>query len=168
MNLLRVLVRPALAAPFITDGIDAVARPRRHMEKLEKVTPTLERAGVPPLLTSDARLLTRVSGAVSVLAGLGLATGRAPRTSAAVLAALNIPLTLVNYPVWTAADKESRKRSVSGLLRGAAVGGGLLLAAVDRQGRPSLAWRVRNSRQQREAIEAAHLAVRERYGVAPA
>ncbi|RJF43255.1 DoxX family protein [Actinomyces sp. 2119] len=155
MNLLRALVRPMLAAPFIADGIDAVTRPQRHVEKFEKVAPTLERAGLPPLLTSDTRLLTRLSGAASLLAGLGLASGRAPRTSAAVLAVVNTPLTLVNYPVWTAHDPAERRDSVSGLLRGAAVGAGLVLATVDRQGKPSLAWRLRSAHHRSKAARAA-------------
>ena len=153
MNILRSFARPMLAAPFIVDGLDALVRPSRHVEKFEKVAPTLERAG----------LLTRASGAVSLVAGLGLAAGRAPRTNATILAALNIPLTVVNNPVWAVRGAKARKEALSGLLRGAAVGAGLALAAVDRQGRPSLAWQVRNSRQQREAIQAAQEVVRQRY-----
>lgn len=164
MDLLRALTRPMLAAPFIVDGVDAVAHPKRHAEKLEKVMPALERAGVPPILSADARMLARVSGAVSVVAGLGLATGRAPRTSAAVLAAINLPVTIVGNPGWTLSGTAKRE-ALSGLLRGAALGAGLVMASVDRQGRPSLAWQLRNSRQQREAIESAHLAVRQHYGV---
>ena len=154
MNILRSFARPMLAAPFIVDGLDALVRPSRHVEKFEKVAPTLERAGLPPVLTSDARMLTRASGAVSLVAGLGLAAGRAPRTNATILAALNIPLTVVNNPVWAVRGAKARKEALSGLLRG---------AAVDRQGRPSLAWQVRNSRQQREAIQAAQEVVRQRY-----
>ena len=157
MDLLRAFARPMLAASFVIDGVDAIARPQRHVEKLEKVTPTFEKAGLPPLLTSDATMLTRVSGAVSVVAGLGLATGTAPRSCAAVLAALNLPLTLVNNPVWTVRNKAQRKETLSGLMRGGAVGAGLLLAAVDREGKPSLAWRRANARAQREAMEAAYL-----------
>ena len=71
MDLLRAFARPMLAASFVIDGVDAIARPQRHVEKLEKVMPTFEKAGLPPLLTSDATMLTRVSGAVSVVAGLG-------------------------------------------------------------------------------------------------
>ena len=163
MNILRSFARPMLAAPFIVDGLDALVRPSRHVETFEKVAPTLERAGLPPVLTSDARMLTRASGAVSLVAGLGLAAGRAPRTNATILAALNIPLTVVTNPVWAVRGAKARKEALSGLLRGAAVGAGLALAAVDRQGRPSLAWQVRNSRQQREAIQAAQEVVRQRY-----
>ena len=163
MNILRSFARPMLAAPFIVDGLDALVRPSRHVEKFEKVAPTLERVGLPPVLASDARLLTRASGAVSLVAGLGLATGRAPRTNATILAALNVPLTVVNNPVWAVKGTQARKEALSGLLRGAALGAGLALAAVDRQGRPSLAWQVRNARQQREAIQAARETVRQRY-----
>ncbi|MDO4242309.1 MAG: DoxX family protein [Actinomyces sp.] len=163
MDLLRAVARPLLAAPFIVDGIDALARPGRHVEKFEKVQPALGRAGLPPVLTSDARMLTRATGAVTVAAGLGLATGASPRTSACLLAAINVPLTLINNPVW-AVNREDRRAALSGLVRGAALGAGLALAAVDRQGRPSLAWEVRNRRQQREAIEAAQAAVARRYG----
>ena len=163
MNILRSFARPMLAAPFIVDGLDALVRPSRHVEKFEKVAPTLERVGLPPVLTSDARLLTRASGAVSLVAGLGLAAGRAPRTNATILAALNVPLTVVNNPVWAVKGTQARKETLSGLLRGAALGAGLALAAVDRQGRPSLAWQVRNARQQREAMQAANEAVQQRY-----
>lgn len=156
MSLLRRVVRPMLAAPFIIDGLDAVLHPSRHVEKLERVLPTLEKAGAPPVLTSDAVMLTRATGAVSVAAGIGLATSAAPRSSAVVLAALNLPLTLVNNPVWAVEDSAARAEAVSGLVRGGAVGAGLLLAAVDRGGRPSLGWRIRNSRRQREAMAAAY------------
>ena len=91
MNVLRAFARPMLAASFVLDGVDALTRPARHVERFEKVSPLLEKVGLPPVLTSDARMLTRACGAVSVAAGLGLATSRAPRTCAAVLAGLNIP-----------------------------------------------------------------------------
>lgn len=155
MDLLRAFARPMLAASFIVDGLDAVARPKRHVEKFERVIPALEKVGVPPQVTADATLLTRASGAVSVVAGLGLATGLAPRASATVLAALNLPLTIVDNPVWAARGKDERAEALSGLMRGGALGAGLLLATVDRQGDPSLVWQLRNSRQQREAMESA-------------
>lgn len=166
MDLLRAVARPLLAAPFIVDGLDALTRPKRHVEKFSKVQPALERAGLPPLLAADARMLTRATGAVSVVAGLGLATGTAPRTCAAVLAVINVPLTVVNNPVWMAADGSAKKAALSGMLRGAAIGGGLTLAAFDREGRPSLSWRLDNRRQHREAIAAAEAAVRARYAEA--
>ena len=71
MNVLRAFARPMLAASFVLDGVDALTRPARHVERFEKVSPLLEKVGLPPVLTSDARMLTRACGAVSVAAGLG-------------------------------------------------------------------------------------------------
>ena len=48
MNILRSFARPMLAAPFIVDGLDALVRPSRHVEKFEKVAPTLERVACRP------------------------------------------------------------------------------------------------------------------------
>ncbi len=138
-----------LAAPFIADGLGAALHPHDHVERFRHVTPLLEKVGVPPVLTSDATMLTRVSGVVSVLSGLMLATSRTPRTAALTLALLNVPLTLVNNPVWAASSPEQRKRYKSGLLRGVGLGGGLLLAAADRDGKPSLAWRASHATRHR-------------------
>ncbi len=100
-----------LAAYFVADGLDAVRAPEAHVARFRKVQPLLERAGVPPVLSSDATMLARASGAVSAIAGLCLATGRKPRTAALTLAVLNIPVTVVNNPFWEA-DGEERKESV--------------------------------------------------------
>ena len=139
MNVLRAFARPMLAASFVLDGVDALTRPARHVERFEKVSPLLEKVGLPPVLTSDARMLTRACGAVSVAAGLGLATSRAPRTCAAVLAGLNIPLTLVNNPVWAVKGKEARKAALSGLARGDGLPLFLAVRGPPGQGRAALA-----------------------------
>ncbi|WP_194948280.1 DoxX family protein [Actinomyces trachealis] len=154
MDLLRLVARPLLAAPFIFDGINAVTHPVPHVEKFQVVANGLEKHGLPPVMDSDATLMARVSGAVSVLAGLGLATGVAPRTSAALLAALNVPLTLVNHPVWLGASAQVRSQRLSGLTRGAAVGAGLVMAALDRGGKPSLSWWLANQREHRAELSA--------------
>ena len=160
MNILRVFARPMLATSFVLDGIDALTRPARHVERFERVSPLLERAGLPPVLASDARILTRACGAVSVAAGLGLATSRAPRTCAAVLAALNLPLTLINNPVWAVKGGQARKEALSGLARGGAVGAGLQLPADDREGRPTEAGGAAKLERQRVAMAAAWAAGR--------
>lgn len=140
MDLLRTVARPLLAAPFVIDGVDALLRPDSHVERMNRVTPVLEKAGMPPLLDSDIALATRVSGAAAVAAGACLAAGRAPRTSAALLAAMSVPLAVVNNPVWLAGTRAQRQEATNGLLRSLALGAGLALAAVDRQGAPSRSW----------------------------
>lgn len=158
----RLLARPMLAAYFIADGVDAVRQPDSHVERFQRVQPLLERAGVPPVLSSDARMLARLSGAVSTIAGLCLATGRRPRTAALTLAALNIPVTLINNPVWAAGSSGERKEELKGLLRGLGLGGGLLLAAADRAGKPSIGWRYHNYVDHRADVRAATAALKDR------
>ncbi|WP_448073084.1 DoxX family protein [Georgenia yuyongxinii] len=163
MTLVSPLARPLLAATFVADGVDAVLHPDAHTEKFHRVKPALDKVGVPAALTADPRMLARVSGAVSAVCGLMLATGRKPRTAALTLAVLNIPVTVLNNPVWDAQDRRQRKHYVAGLLRGLSIGGGLLFAAAYRGGKPSWGWRLENAREHRAQVRAATEAVRERY-----
>jgi len=43
MNLLRVVARPLLAAPFIADGVDALMHPRFHVERAAGVRPLIDK-----------------------------------------------------------------------------------------------------------------------------
>jgi len=152
MNILRMVARPLLAAPFIADGISAVRDPDPHVERAHVVTPLLERAGV-EVDDSQLRLATRVVGAVTTLAGVSLALGKGVRTSAAVLATVAVPLAVVNNPVWTASTSDERRLLRRGLTRSLALFGGLVIASTDRQGRPSAAWSLRNHCQQRDELK---------------
>ena len=134
MDLLRTFARPVLATTFVVEGVDAVTRPAGHVRRFQRVYSPWERLGLPPLLNADVRMMTRAAGVVSVAAGLGLASGRAPRSCALALAALNVPLTLVNHPLWLSRDQEEWREAVLGWVRRATLGAGLLLAAVDREG----------------------------------
>lgn len=163
MNLLRLLARPMLAATFVADGVDAVIHPEAHAEKFRKVVPALEQAGVPRALHSNPKRLARVSGAVCAVSGLMLATGRRPRTAALTLALVNVPMTLVNNPVWAAHGGQERKRYLGGLVRGLSLGGGLLVAAADLAGKPSWGWRVANAREHRADVRQARARVKDRY-----
>ena len=133
MNLLPA-VRVLLAAPFIADGADALLRPTDHVARVQRAGAPLTRAGLPTPPDCALRLGSRVMGAVSLASGLGLAAGAAPRACAVVLAGINVPVTLVNAPLWLAGDAEERARHLSFLTRGAAIGAGLALMALTRPG----------------------------------
>ena len=152
-----------LASVFVADGVDALRHPQEHAARFRKAQGYLEKAGLPPAVTADAVMLTRITGAVSVISGLMLATGRRPRSAALTLAVINIPMTVLNNPVWEASGKEERKRYLSGLLRGLGLGGGLLLAAADLAGRPSMGWRLANAREHRADLRETKVALKERY-----
>ena len=67
MNLLRVVARPLLAAPFIADGVDALMHPRFHVERAAGVRPLIDKAtdavGLEPLTDQQLAVATRVTGA---------------------------------------------------------------------------------------------------------
>src|SRR5690625_115944 len=140
MSISRRLARPLLASSFVATGVDAVMHPDSHVERFRKIEPTLEKAGVPPAIAADTRLLVRVSGGVTALAGLMLATNRNPRAAALTLAAVTVPVTLVNNPVWTGGSRERKKEMRRGLLTGASLVGGRSTAARAPAANPPLAW----------------------------
>ena len=90
MNLLRVVARPLLAAPFIADGVDALMHPHFHVERAAGVRPLINKAtdavGLEPLTDQQLAVATRVTGAVTVVAGLRFALGRKPRVPSALVA----------------------------------------------------------------------------------
>lgn len=161
MSLSRRLARPLLASSFIASGLDALLRPESHVERFRAVEPTLEKAGIPPAIASDTRLLVRITGGITALSGLMLAANRSPRSAALTLAAITVPVTVVNNPFWTANTAERKKEMRRGLLVGGSLVGGLLLAALDRDGKPSLAWRASNTREHKAALREVKAAAKE-------
>ncbi|MDY6076408.1 DoxX family membrane protein [Mobiluncus sp.] len=147
-TLLRFISRPLLAAVFIHDGLDALRNPADHVERFRKMEPALEKIGLPPMLTSDAKLLSRLAGAATAATALGLAIGKSPRICALILALVNLPISVVNNPVWAANSPEERREYLRGLVAGSSLAGGLGMVLVDANGQPSLKVR-------REIINAA-------------
>lgn len=139
MSLVRRIARPLLAAPYIAAGIDAVRRP----ESTEEVSPTLARRAaerVPQLERLGPEGAVRAQGALMIGAGALLALGRFPRPAALLLAATVLPATVDRARAARSKDGDPAQRA--DLLRGLGSLGGLLLAAADTGGRPSLGWRV--------------------------
>ena len=169
MNLLRVVARPLLAAPFIADGVDALMHPRFHVERAAGVRPLIDKAtdaiGLEPLTDQQLAVATRVTGAVTVVAGLRFALGRKPRVAALTLAAIGAPMALVNAPVpgtTRGLSKEQIKRRRYRTLNKAGLAAGVLLASTDRVGQPSALVARSMRRDQRRAIAAAEAAVARR------
>ena len=81
-------------------------------------------------------------------AGLLLATGRLPRLSSAVLAGSLVPTTAGRPPVLGGAGRRrERAQQRIHFFKNLGMLGGLLLAAVDTEGKPGLAWRAQHAAQ---------------------
>jgi putative oxidoreductase len=134
-----------LASIFILQGFDAMMNPERVSSRAESVVqPLAERV---PLIPSETEQAVRINGAVQFTGGLLLGMGRLPRLSALAIAATLVPTTLAGHRFWEIDDKQERAAQRIHFLKNLSMLGGLLLAAVDTVGDPSLAWRAQHAVQ---------------------
>jgi len=164
MTLVRLAARPLLASMFVVGGLDAIRNAGKKVDAAEPVTdrlaPLLQK--VFPQLTDDPQQLVRINGAAQVGAGLLLASGHFPRLSATVLAATLVPVTAAGHRFWEEEDPQKKAQRVQ-FFKNASMMGGLMLAAVDTEGKPGVAWRARRAAAdvRREAKGLARTARRE-------
>lgn len=165
MTLTRRIARPLLASMFVVGGINSLRNAQAIAPKAAKVTdkvvPKAREAGAP--LPTDTVTLVRANAAVHILAGAALATNRSPRIAAALLAVSLAPTTVAGHPFWEESDPAAKGNQQVHFFKNVSILGGLLLAAVDTDGKPGLAWRARRAAKdaQREAKTLAKSAKRE-------
>ena len=153
MALSRRLARPLLASIFVVGGWDALWHPEGKVKKAVAVTdPLAEKAGVEGL---DAVMLVRVNGAVQIAGGVLLAVGRFRRPAAVALIGSIIPTTYAGHRFWEESDPTTRTQQKMHFLKNVGLLGGLILAAFDTEGEPSLAWRAKRHAHQIESTVAA-------------
>jgi putative oxidoreductase len=141
MTVLRAAARPMLASIFVIQGFDAMLNPERVALKADPVVrPLAELMPGVPGQTEDA---VRLNGAIQFTAGSLLALGILPRPSALAIAATLVPTTVADHRFWEVEDDKERAQQRIQFLKNLAIFGGLLIAAADTAGRPSLAWRSR-------------------------
>ena len=132
-----------LASIFIVQGYDTMISPERVVKKAEPVVrPIADRV---PVVPDDTEQAVRINGAVQFVAGMLLAAGWLPRASALALAATLVPTTAAGHRFWEGADEHEQAQQRIQFLKNMAMFGGLLIAAGDTAGRPSVAWRSRHA-----------------------
>ena len=154
--ILRRAARPMLAAIFITGGVEALRSPQAHVRAakpvLEAVGPAVDQAVEVAPLDLDERpddeMLVKIDAGVKIVAGTMLAFGKFPRLASTALAASLIPTTLAGHRFWEEDDPEVRAQQQIHFLKNLGLLGGLLIAAADTQGRPSIGWRARKAAAQ--------------------
>ncbi|GAB6901503.1 DoxX family protein [Kineosporia succinea] len=151
MTLVRRVARPLLAAPLIQSGVEAARHPGAHAEAAR---PVLKQVSGPLRLPNDPVMVVRSAGAVTAVAGSLLAAGRLPRLSALAIV-VTAPVVQPVEPFWKEKDPALRREKQATFVKTLGLIGGALLATVDTEGKPSVAYRGRKARK------AAGLAVRE-------
>lgn len=146
-----------MAGVFIIGGIEALRHPQPKAPVADPVVSPvndrLRRFGLP----DDPEQLVKVNAGVQVVGGVLLATGILARPAALALAASLVPTTLAGHPFWKQ-DGSERGKQQTHFLKNVAMFGGLLTAALDTGGRPSVFW------SSRRAARRAALAVSDKTG----
>ena len=155
--LIRRIARPMLSAVFISRGVDALRSPK---PAADAARPTLEGLSKLPdpvgtNIPSNAETVARVNAAVQIGGGLLLASGKLPRLASAALAFTVVPGSLGAHTFWSA-DPQHKADERRAFLTDVSLIGGLIIAAVDTEGKPSLGWRGRRAAHKvSEAVGAA-------------
>src|SRR3954447_25085455 len=145
--LIRRIARPMLSAVFISRGVDALRSPK---PAADAARPTLEGLSKLPdpvgtNIPSNAEKVARVNAAVQIGGGLLLASGKLPRLASAALAFSVIPGSLGAHTFWSEADPHRKAGERRAFLTDVSLIGGLIIAADDTEGKPSLGWRGRRA-----------------------
>ena len=155
--LVRRIARPLLASSFIYGGIDTLRNPQTRVPGAAPVVDTIAKTAdqqLPVQVPRDVEQWVRIDAGVKVGAGALFALGKLPRLSALALAGSVVPTTLAGHRFWEHEDPEERFGQLSNLLKNAGLLGGLLIAAVDTEGRPSVGYRAkRAARRAAESTE---------------
>jgi putative oxidoreductase len=138
-----MLARASLGTVFISGGVDSLRNPKAKADIASPVT-EIARQALPGLPDDDVALV-RINAAVQVGAGSLLVLGKLPRLAALALASSLVPTTLAGHRFWEAGAPEKGKQQQLHFMKNLAMFGGLLFAALDRHGQPSLAWRAQRA-----------------------
>jgi uncharacterized membrane protein YphA (DoxX/SURF4 family) len=142
MTISRRAARPLLATVFIAGGIETLRHPEPRVKMAEPIAPPVARAlGLP----ADTEQLVKINAVVDVTAGLLLAVGWLPRLAAAALAGSLVPTTLAGHRFWEETDPMRRAQQQIHFFKNLGLLGGLILAALDTDGAPSVSWRTRRA-----------------------
>lgn len=179
--MLRRIARPLLATWFVSESSDALRHPAPHAEQAAAQVralaahvptsanlPALDRART--ATADDLVWPIRVHAGLTLLAGLALASHKAPRFAGATLAVLTAPLAIAARPArhgWTPTWLPERWRQVASMgatsttdqtpeqqraaktrwLALVSLTGAALLVAADTAGKPSVQWRIARARR---------------------
>jgi uncharacterized membrane protein YphA (DoxX/SURF4 family) len=147
--LIRRIARPMLSAAFISRGVESLRSPK---PAADAARPTLEGLSKLPdpvgtNVPSNAETVARINAAVQIGGGLLLATGKLPRLASAALAASVVPGSLGGHMFWNQSDPGRKADERRAFLTDVSLIGGLIIAAADTEGKPSLGWRGRRAAQ---------------------
>lgn len=149
MTVTRLLARPMLASMFVVGGINALknadALATRAQPVADRWVPRAQRVVPQVPIPTNTTTLVRLNAGAQIIAAAALATGNAPRLASTVLAATLVPTTLAGHRFWEETDPAVKSNQKVHFFKNVSMFGGLLLAGVDTDGKPGMAWRARRA-----------------------
>ncbi|WP_459545736.1 DoxX family protein [Nocardia sp. X0981] len=146
--LIRRLARPLLASTFVVNGVETLMHPQSRVREASTLVEKGQESLPPNIASSlptDPDTLVRITAAVQIAGGALLALGKAPRPAALALAATVVPATITEQNFWAETDPERKAAKRTAFLKDMGLLGGLMIAAADTAGKPSLGWRGRRA-----------------------
>lgn len=144
----RRIARTLLGTTFIATGVNGLMNPKPRAEAAAALADK-GRDSLPDALAAkvpdDPGKMVQINAMVQVAGGLLLASGRAPRPAAFLLAATVVPGTVTEQDFWSESDPDRKAVKRAGFLKDLGLLGGLMIAAADTEGKPSLGWRGRRA-----------------------
>ena len=123
-------------------GLDALKNPGPRAEKAATLGPDLaQKLGLP----QEPETLVRINASVMVGAGALLAAGKLPRLASIALLGTLVPTTLAGHPFWEETDAQAKEQQRMQFMKNTAMGAGLLMTVLDKEGKPSLTWRAKRA-----------------------
>ena len=158
----RTVARPLLASMFVVGGVNTLRRSSDLVPVAEDVTDAFsDQTGI----EASTQTLVKINGGVQLVGGAMLAAGVLPRWAALALAGTIVPTTLAAHRFWEE-EGDARAQQVIEFCKNAGLLGGLLFAALDHGGRPSVFWATR--RAAGDAAEAVGASANRTYGAVTA
>lgn len=151
MTVLRNVARPMLSSMFLVGGINALRNAKAMAPVAQPVADQIQKLAPESSVPTDAATLVRVNGAIHVVGGAMLATGRFPRLTALLLAGTLVPTTLATHRFWDEQDPGTKQNQQTHFFKNVSMIGGLLMATLD----PDPHKKILPRRAKDRAVEAA-------------
>jgi uncharacterized membrane protein YphA (DoxX/SURF4 family) len=157
--LIRRIARPLLSVAFIGQGVDALRDPKLAADSARPALDGMRQLPDPigTNVPSNAETFAKANAAVQIGGGLLLATGKMPRLASAALAFTVVPGSLGGHMFWNEPDPQRKADGRRAFMTDLSLLGGLIIAAVDTEGKPSLGWRGRRAARKVSAAVTAAL-----------
>lgn len=120
-----------LASMFLVGGYNSLRNAKAMAPVAQPIADRLDKLAPDSPVPTDPVTITRVNGAIHVVGGAMLATGRFPRLASLLLAGSLVPTTLAAHRFWDEQDPSVKQNQQTHFFKNVSMIGGLLMSTLD-------------------------------------